>query len=122
MHQCRVPSARAGDGLDGVHIVVTTTIAIGGNGRGAGPRMTAPFTALYSLPWQGQVITPFAFESTVQPWWVQTAEKALSTPVCAHQHDFVGRQDQASLGRYLVYRYEVTAGRGGRAVTVGPRG
>lgn len=32
------------------------------------------------LPWQGQLMVPSATVFTMQPWWVQTAEKALNSP------------------------------------------
>ncbi len=32
------------------------------------------------LPWQGQSIVPLATLLTVQPWWVQIAEKAANVP------------------------------------------
>ena len=32
------------------------------------------------LPWHGHGISPSELDSTRQPWWVQTAEKALKSP------------------------------------------
>lgn len=43
----------------------------------AGPFSTAPVSALKALPWQAQVRVVPLTESQTQPWWVQTALKAL---------------------------------------------
>ena len=43
----------------------------------AGPFATEPSAILNLLPWHGQAISPSATVLTVQPWWVQTALKAL---------------------------------------------
>lgn len=57
-----------------------TVICLAGSGFWAGPLATAPSAMRNSLPWQAQLIVPFETVATMQPWWVQTAEKALKPP------------------------------------------
>ena len=57
-----------------------TTTETAGRGRVAGPWITAPVCALNSLPWHGQVITPFWIDPTVQPWWVHMADSPCTVP------------------------------------------
>ena len=58
-----------------------TVICFGGQRLGApGRRATEPSVMLNLLPWQGQLMVPSATLLTVQPWWVQIAEKALKSP------------------------------------------
>src|SRR4051812_24624552 len=57
----------------------STLICSAGSGFGAGPASTEPSAMRYLLPWHGQSMVPFATVPTVQPWWVQIAEKALNS-------------------------------------------
>src|SRR5215470_10615403 len=54
----------------------------GASGDGAGPLTTEPLAMLNLLPWHGQLIVPPDTVSTMQPWWVHTAVKALNVPLC----------------------------------------
>src|SRR5262245_56081478 len=51
-----------------------------GSGLAAGPWATEPSAIWNWLPWQGQSMVPSATRATVQPSWVQIAEKALNSP------------------------------------------
>src|SRR5262249_56412220 len=56
-------------------------IGRGASGGGAGHGTPAPAVILNSLPWQGQLMVPFATLLQMQPTWVQTALNARSTPL-----------------------------------------
>src|SRR5579859_6753833 len=50
------------------------------SGELAGPETTEPSLALNCEPWHGHWMTLFEMVDAVQPWWVQTAVKALYSP------------------------------------------
>src|ERR1700761_3969213 len=58
----------------------TVTLAAA-SGVGAGPVTTEPSVILNLLPWQGQLIVPSATWLHRHPTWVQTALKALNSPL-----------------------------------------
>src|ERR1700744_1990098 len=58
-----------------------TVIFVTGSGAGAGPATTEPSVILNLLPWQGQSIVPSATWLHRHPTWVQTALKALNSPL-----------------------------------------
>lgn len=55
-------------------------IVFSGSGSVAGPCSTEPSATLKRLLWQAQSMVPSRTSDTMQPWWVQTAEKALKSP------------------------------------------
>src|SRR5918992_2216552 len=57
-----------------------TLIRLRDSGLDAGPPATVASSTENLLPWQGQLITPSATESTVQPRWVHTALKQRNSP------------------------------------------
>ena len=61
-----------------VMVVPVMVKGMGARGAGAGPPTTEPSLIEYWLPWQGQLMVPFATEATVQPMCVQTAVNALN--------------------------------------------
>src|SRR5580692_8525055 len=58
-----------------------TVIGAAGSAVGAGPATTAPSVILNLEPWQGQSMVPSATWLHRQPTCVQTALKALKTPL-----------------------------------------
>ena len=58
----------------------STVIATAASGAVAGPDIGEPSSRENWLTWHGQGISPSLLDSTVQPWWVQTAENALKSP------------------------------------------
>ena len=60
-----------------------TVICFAGSGRWRGLRPPSASAMRNLLPWQGQSMVPSATLATVQPWWVQMAEKALNSPAAA---------------------------------------
>src|SRR5580692_2582361 len=58
-----------------------TVIGAVGSAVGAGPATTAPSVILNLEPWQGQSMVPSATWLHRHPTWVQTALKALKTPL-----------------------------------------
>src|SRR4051794_27602990 len=57
-----------------------TVTATGARGEAAGPCATEPSATLNLLPWQEQSMVPSVTLATMQPAWVQTAEKPLNSP------------------------------------------
>src|SRR6204780_4252240 len=58
-----------------------TVIGAAGSAVGAGPATTVPSVILNLEPWQGQSMVPSATRLHRHPTWVQTALKALKTPL-----------------------------------------
>src|ERR1700689_4121661 len=58
-----------------------TVIGAAGSAVGAGPATTVPSVILNLEPWQGQSMVPSATWLHRHPTWVQTALKALKTPL-----------------------------------------
>src|ERR1700749_1417170 len=58
-----------------------TVIGTAASAVGAGPATTAPSVILNLEPWQGQSMVPSATWLQRHPTWVQTALKALKTPL-----------------------------------------
>ena len=52
----------------------------GASGAGAGPPVTDPSEIENLLAWRGQTISASTIDAARQPWWVQTAVKAMKVP------------------------------------------
>ena len=77
-----------------------TVTVLAGSADVAGPLLTSPVAMSNSLPWQAQLMVPSFDARTVQPWWVQTAEKALKSPAVGWvTHDLGGVEDLAAADR-----------------------
>ena len=81
-----ISSVSTGAGLPATIESPWTVTAAGSSGFVAGPFATDP-SRLNLLPWHGQSMVPSATLFTVQPAWVQIAEKPLNSPAVGLRHD-----------------------------------
>ncbi len=61
-------------------LMPSTRVSRPPKGSRAGLRSGAPSVMRKRLPWQGQAIRPSRMSVTLQPWWVQIAEKSWNSP------------------------------------------